>query len=81
LRLNVLAEISGWKSRRAFLTSHVPGSASTVKVEPQKEKPARSATFYLDNLDRRSRAIQWTKQGAPEFRQSNCRRKIVSDDL
>jgi hypothetical protein len=39
LRLNMLAGISGWKSRRAFLTSHVPGSASTVKVEPQKENP------------------------------------------
>jgi len=37
----VLAEISGWKSRRAFLTSHAPGSTSTVQVEPQKENPAR----------------------------------------
>jgi hypothetical protein len=47
LRLNVFAEISGWKSRRAFLTSHVPGSTSTVKVEPQKENLARSALFYF----------------------------------
>ena len=31
-----------------------PGSTSTVKVEPQKENPARSASFYLDDLDRRS---------------------------
>jgi hypothetical protein len=54
--LNVLAEISGQKSRRAFLTSHVPGSTSTVQVEPQKENPRESASFYLDNLDRRSRA-------------------------
>jgi hypothetical protein len=45
LWLNVFAEISGWKSRRAYLTSHVLGSASTVKVEPQKENPARSALF------------------------------------
>jgi hypothetical protein len=63
---NVLAQISGQKSRRAFLTSHVPGSASTV-MEPQKENSARGASFYLDNLDRRSRAIQWTKRGAPEL--------------
>ena len=32
-------------SRRAFLTSQVPGSTAPVQVEPQKENPARSASF------------------------------------
>jgi hypothetical protein len=64
--LNVLPEISGQKSRRAFLTSQVPGSTAPVKVEPQKENSARSASFYLDDLDRRNRAVQWAKRGAPE---------------
>jgi hypothetical protein len=46
----VLAEISGWKSRRAFLTSHIPGSASTVKVEPQKENPREAPHFIWTTL-------------------------------
>jgi hypothetical protein len=72
----MFAENSGWKSRRAFLTSHVSGSTSTVQVEPQKENPARSASFYLDNLDRRSRAIQWAKRGAPESALADAIREI-----
>jgi hypothetical protein len=48
--LNVLAQISGQKSRRAFLTSHVPGSASTVKVEPQKENPSEAPHFIWTTL-------------------------------
>jgi hypothetical protein len=66
LQLNLFAKISGWKSQRAFLTSHVPGSTSTVKVEPQKENPREAPRFILDNLDRRSRAIKWKRRGAPE---------------
>ena len=54
-------------SRRAFLTSHVSDSASTVQVEPQKQNPARSASFYLDNLDGRRRVVQWAELGTPEL--------------
>jgi len=32
-----------------------------------RKTPRESALFYLDNLDRHRRAIQWTKRGAPEL--------------
>ena len=47
MRSPLRLKISGQQSRRKILTSHVFGSPSTVKVEPQTEPPARSAILFF----------------------------------
>jgi hypothetical protein len=46
MRSPLRLKISGQQSRRKILTSHVFGSTSTVKVEPQTKPPARSAKLF-----------------------------------
>jgi len=42
-----------------------------VEADSQNQIPARSVSFYLDDLDRRSR-YTWTKAGAPESISCEC---------
>ena len=52
-------------------------SASTVQVEPQKENPARSASFLIwTTLTGAVEPYNWTKQGAPESTFANANQKI-----
>lgn len=66
LALNLIAGNFGWKSRRTFLTSRVHVWPVVVNGGGTKEKPARSVSFYLHDLDKNRPDIQWGEASAPE---------------
>ena len=55
---------------RPRLGEHCQGGAT-------KRKTCEASRFILDDLDRHSRAIQWTKRGAPELALAGGRKRMV----